>query len=537
MEDTGAEEAQAQIIEDQRHAFATMPRNGSPAARSNLVLAHRCPSCEPAFPLQPSGELRRDALRRLLAVPLVGSSDAVGFAPGVVVIVPTYGHPSRAASIRATLASIAAQGMELPVRVVVADNGMSAAQAAAVLGWARELGLPADVVAAHPTCDAEKTAGHARNVALEWLHARVSEDPSYRLDALLLLDDDVAMLPRALPEMYAVLRGQARAVAVIPKNIQVPRLDESSWASWCVRQPGPLGSHEAPPHRMPEMMGGHGVDMAAIVAFSGQVATKTNCLLLDAATMHRMLRAGAEPMVSGPHGTAEDMMLSLGLQRLGLVYACPRASVLDREPDSRAVWGQRCQYGRDHVVVHDDLVQLNHAREGIHVLESDGHVWWEWFVPQRGVHGVLVQPDQLSRVSQGLTSQGFEHETLSEPGSAACPSCRIRALGCTPERIYLGVALLERALRTVELHRPVALRRPRPDFPAPVASAPTALRWSDTSRMGQLVGNILGLYDVHGSPGVGLSSFVFGLRQTVEWRLGGQALAGRGARARVEAAA
>jgi len=43
--------------------------------------------------------------------------------------------------------------------------------------------------------------------------------------------------------------------------------------------------------------------------------------------------------------------------------------------------------------------------------------------------------------------------------------------------------------------------------------------------MGQLVGNILGLYDVHAKPGLGLRSFVFGVRQTVEWTAQTQAAA------------
>jgi len=98
---------------------------------------------------------------------------------------------------------------------------------------------------------------------------------------MLLLDDDVAMLPGALAEMYAVLRKQPKAVAVIPRNIQVPRLDESSWASACASYDG-RGAGALPPHRMPALMVDGTVDMAAIVAFSGQVASKTNCLLLDA---------------------------------------------------------------------------------------------------------------------------------------------------------------------------------------------------------------------------------------------------------------
>jgi glycosyltransferase involved in cell wall biosynthesis len=473
---------------------------------------------ELAFLQDPSSELRRARLQRLFSLPTVGPLDRGAFAPGVVVIIPTYGDPSRTGSIRAAIASVAAQAVELPIRLLLADNGMTEAQAAPLLAWARELGLPADVVPAHPTCDEQKSAGHARNVALEWLHARAGEDPRYRLDALLLLDDDVAMLPGALAEMYAVLRTQPRAVAVIPKNIQVPRLDESSWVAACAGYDGPEDD-ALPPHRMPALMVDGAIDMASIVAFSGQVASKTNCLLLDASALHGMLRAGASSMVGGPYGSAEDMMLSVGLQRLGYVYSCLRATVLDREPESRGVFGQRCQYGRDHVVIHNDLVMLEHGRPGVLVLESDGRSWWQWFVPKPGVYGVVIAPEQLARISVLLTRHAIDETSVGS-------SSRTRHLhGLRPERIYLGVAFLERLLRQIDGHRDRAERRLRPDLPAPEAHPPSALRWNDTSRMGQLVGNLMGLFDVHVSPGLGLRSFVFGVRQTVTWTAETQAAA------------
>lgn len=448
---------------------------------------------------------RRGHLRRLLelAPPVSGLGHLRG---GLTIVIPTYDEEVRTRTLPLALRAVAAQRLPGSLLVVVADNGMSARQRATVTETARSVGLDLHVVDARPSRDDQRSAPYARNVALREIRHRARHDPRFRASQILLLDDDAAPLPGAIQAMDAARRAHHDAVAVIGVSRTVPTLDDDVF-----RRHAEHGLAEGGALPMPSLYGTRGVDVGALVAFSGEVSTKSNCLLLDARVVFDLLDGAGDAFVAYPNGTVDDMILGAALNRRGTVVRARGAAVLDQEPaPGRGFRRQRSRFGRDHAILLSDLVQVGHAEhraQGIMVLEPSSIGWSQHLLPAPGVTGVVIHPAELGPTLEHLSHmvregalQGFDPDY--ERGPLA-------------EGLRIGSRVLAFIERQLDRSHVVA----RPDLPkwVPLPDDPSS-RWSMDSRAAQLAGNLMGLHDIRSEAHDGLPQcFLLGGRQHVAW--------------------
>lgn len=417
----------------------------------------------------------------------------------VLTIIPTYGDPARLVSLCVTLESLRRQHVAGATRVVIADNGLSPAQCVELRTYAEALGLSLHFADAHARQGGHRHAGYARNQALREVFARGADDPWFRADALLLLDDDVALLPDALPRLLRGLLSRPDVIAVRSVSEPVPTVDaqtlDQHWGKPLT--PDVLGAG-------PALCDSHGADFASIVAFSGEVATKTNGLLLEYGKVARMHRELGALFLSYPSGSGEDMVLSLGLGQRGSIVLAHGARVLDQMPRSEVgVFKQRARFGRDHVHMLSDLVELSLHPCEVVVLDPIPEGWSERRYRVDDAAGVIVHAAELGAVTRQM------QWVLRDPRSAEA-----FASDLDPALITDGAREVERMIDRVLLSGPPVSMRLRDDLPRFCPPDTRKARWSPLARVAQLVGNLQGLADLDQLGGPQLpQSFVLGLRQ------------------------
>lgn len=421
--------------------------------------------------------------------------------PGVVVLVPIHAD-SRIDTLQHTLQSIAAQNQEFPPQIVIADNGLTPSGARKINQIGESISLPISFADAHPTSDNEKNAAHARNRGLSFIQTVGATDPSFRTDGILLVDSDTALLPGAIDELKRSTKEHERAVAVTARSIAVPTLNGETYSRYFTQATPGERESEMP---LPLLYSDGKVDIASLVAFGSDVAAKTCGLYLDRATMNRF----DKPFVQMPNGSAEDMIFSVALSRIGETYYNPNAQLLDQTRETvEQTRQQRSNWGRDHAILFNDLAALGFVEPGIHILEPTNGHWEEWVIPgSEEVTGMIINPSQLKMLGNDLldiTSFG-------------------RPLGFNTEisrqEIVNSVYLMGRLIDFIDKTRCEASHAIRPTLPKPTAVDTTHPRFSSESLTALLAGNIQGMYDIqHIENGVLPKTFFFGVRQAASWR-------------------
>lgn len=410
--------------------------------------------------------------------------------PGMVVLIPVHAD-SRVPFVSHTLDSIMEQGYTDPIRVVVADNGMSAAGSRDIQDKASSLGLQTTIVDAKPHSDLEKNAAHARNQGLSTLRTLASQDASFRSNGIVLLDSDTAMLPGALHEFDKIQHAHS-AAAVTAASLSTPAIDRDARLKYFKETD--IKSGEA--RLLPSLTQGGKVDIASLVAFGSDVAAKTCGVYIDRETMGKF----DKPFIRMPNGSAEDMIFSVALGEVGKIMHAPGAVVLDMARETPLqVMNQRKNWGQDHAILFNDLAALGQVQNGIHVLEPDEGGWTEWIAPTHNtdIKGMMLNPEQLKQLAMELLYA--DH-------------------GEDPAVIQNGLDLLKKMTHYVDAARPTAQKRPRYDLPMPTVPDTSKTRFSKESMTGLLAGNILGIHSTQDMSSEKIpQSFFFGVRQSTVW--------------------
>jgi hypothetical protein len=438
----------------------------------------------------------------------------------VAILVPSYHDKSkpRDRMIQTTLDSIAHQihlGLKIPIKVVIADNGLLDSERANIADYAKGISrrcpsFSLEFADAHHGGDRGKqNAAYARNMGLRHIFGRAEQVRGEGLRGeIALIDDDAAFLPGCLHSMFTALRGHPGAVASEGTAIGVSDLVADYQRNLQIATPIPSeaeiisGSCE-----LPSLTGAHGVDLGSIVAFSGQIATKTACLLLARHAVERLTRNGEEIFVRFPHGSFEDMALGLGLSRLGKVVYSPSALYLDHVPELKVCMLQKSRWGRDHVIALNDFAVLEAINPGIHVLvpvrvKNEGFMWGQYTIKSENT-GVVINPGQLKSLIPVV-------EKLSEGGTFS-------PLGedFAPQKISRGIKALQEVLKQSRVPADQVVLRP--DLPLPVDPDGQA-RFQPEHLACQLAGNLIGLQDLPtNDSNIFPSRFLFGVRQSASY--------------------
>jgi len=416
--------------------------------------------------------------------------------PGATVLIPIH-TDQRIPSIEHTLKSLSNQGEKTRhLSIVIADNGISNGGRSHIESFARENGLIHLTFAdARPTCPEHKNPAHARNKALELIRQLATQYPEYRQDGILILDSDTVLSPGAVEELEKTYRQHKGTVAVTTRNITVPDIDPKTQATYFKEVDSSSQQRLLP--KLYEQ--GKHVDVASIVAFGGDVATKTCGLFVDRETINRL----SKPFVVMPNGSSEDMLLAVALNNMGEVWHNPKAVVLDQARENpEQTKKQRRNWGRDHTILFADLVSMGLASKGVHVLEPRGRLWTEWKVPNSDpITGLIINPNQLKDLAIKL-----KEDMLHEPNQ---------------NELQEGLEILERIIRHIDLtrnHAPTAVKL-RPELPEPIEPNPTQTRFSPEALTGLLAGNILGMHDIQKIyKGIAPRIVFFGVRQAGKWK-------------------
>lgn len=418
--------------------------------------------------------------------------------PGATVLIPIH-TDERLPSIEHTLRSLSNQGEKTrDLSIVIADNGISNIARLHIQELAKQIGLVYLTFAdARPTSPEQKNAGHARNKAIELIRQLAIEHPEYRQDGILMLDSDTALLPGAVEELEKTYRKREGTVAVTARNIAVPNIDSNTQATY-LKEVDSSSQERALPKLYEQ---GKHVDIASIVAFGSDVATKTCGLFVDKRTLDRL----SKPFVVMPKGSGEDMLLTVALNNMGEIWHNPKAVILDQARESpKQTKKQRKNWGEDHAILFADLVSMDLAPKGLHVLEPRENVWAEWKVPNSDpITGLIINPDQLKDLSLRLKKD------ISD-GSVD--------LGNSDD-LEEGIKTLERITRHIDLTRNQTLTKIRTDLPEPIEPNPAQTRFSPEALTGLFAGNILGMHEIQKiDKGIIPRIVFFGVRQAANWK-------------------
>lgn len=421
--------------------------------------------------------------------------------PGVVVLVPIHAD-SRIDTLRHTLQSIADQNQDLPPQVVIADNGLTQSGTRKINQIGEDLSLPISFADAHPTTDNEKNAAHARNRGLSVIQSLGATDPLFRTDGILLVDSDTALLPGAINELKKSTQEHEGAVAVTARSISIPTLNGETYSRYFTEATQGAREREMP---LPLLYSEGKVDIASLVAFGSDVAAKTCGLYLDRAIMSRF----DKPFVQMPNGSAEDMIFSVALSRIGETYYNPNAQLLDQTRETvEQTRQQRSNWGRDHAILFSDLATLGYVKPGVHILEPNNGHWEEWVIPgSEEVTGMIINPSQLKTVGQDL----LDLISFGQPMGLSTDISR--------QDIINSVYLMRRLIDFIDGVREKSPRAIHPNLPTPTVADTNHPRFSTNSLTALLAGNIQGMYDIqHIENGVLPKNFFFGVRQAASWK-------------------
>lgn len=549
----------------------TLPKGGLPALRYN-------PAPDPSVP-PTAQEARLEFLRAALRGPVPASVLAGGLLVSarvvegrvlpedigkvtsrdkrVVMVMPTYDDPHKP---RAELAEVAIEsirqqmgdGFQGPLTLVVADNGMSVSQRQRISAAAAMRGVDLHIADALPVDNGDRrqrTAAYARNKALKEICELARHDERFRGSSIALLDDDGAIGPGALDIMQDTMErfGAAAVTANATKTTELSfdRLRNFREQVLAREQVDGLDALRTKAsqgaHVMPPMFGAHGVDMNSIVAFSGDVSTKTAFLLLRRASVDKLAKSGG-PFLSYPHGSFEDMLLGLSLTVDGPIVRQGGAHYLDQvSTDNRILFRQKSRWGRDHVLAVNDFKQVGNVLPGLHIMEprrisvdigpngsgASELRWMQWTIPASSLPrpdmvGFVLSPSEIRRAAQHLRnvveSQPDEIPVFFGPDFNA-------------EKLMRGLAIVQRILRTIDSHRRALSETAviiRSDLPIPMRDHyPDSLFQNsedERAAYAQLAGNLMGMIDLldEESSGQPISgnfppAFLLGVRQNARW--------------------
>lgn len=427
-------------------------------------------------------------------------------APGVNVVIPI--HSNRLDTFRLTIQSLSDQVFhnqhphavfsEGPVNLILANNGLAQEDLAVIEELTHEAGIPLYVVDAMPTEDHHKSAAYGRNQALSFLREQLFTNPELHLDSVLFLDSDSALLPGSLQAMYSSLKANPDTVAVTADVVPVDALTGDLYTRRSQRR---LAS-DAPLRRLPRLINARGFDMNGMIAYSSQIAGKTNGLLLSSDVVLDMPHHNFPLLRSG-----EDMSFSAAITRHGHIVFDAQGAVLDQARQSEEqMFHQQLQWGRDHQVLLDHLVDLGLVEPGIHVLLPKGNSHWEEFVlpNSQDVTGFIVNPFEIQNVAAHLRTQ-LEQGTL--PLYESAPT------------VLKDLDMLDTLLTRITTELPKLRPLMRDDLPRPDHyDDPSNPRQLSASKLGRLAGNLLGIDYINGSNYQGLPpKFAIGLRQPGVW--------------------
>lgn len=524
---------------------------------------------------QSSDELRRNFLRDTLRGPVrasvlstgqlvvanvhevAGSSSDVGAVvthdPRIVMVMPTYNDLKKDRSALATVAleSLRLQfvdGFRRPLTLVVADNGMSDEQRRCIVAEAQKRGIEIHIADARPQSKdrpEQRTAAYARNMALKEICGLASTDARFRGSSIALLDDDGALGPGAMRLMTDALDAESRAAAVTACATKVPdltlevldkfRAQVLSGVSGDVEALVSAGRGKA--KLLPPLFGQHGVDMGAIVAFSGDISAKTAFLMLRRSAIEPLLDRGG-PFVTYPSGSFEDMLLGLSMSVQGRLVRQGAAKYLDQvSTDSRLLLPQKSRWGRDHVLAVNDLRLNGNILPGLHILEErrcseaggsgtgSSTRWVQWTVPAEDlpleeIAGFVVCPNEVERYASNLERLIDEKplEITQFFGAEFTPDKLKRGL-----EVFSRISKIVRNFREQSSDYPVTVRNDLP--PPPRDHSPDSFVESPgCSRAGyaQMAGNLLGVVELMEKGYIDKASqlpqaFIFGVRQHSNW--------------------
>lgn len=421
-----------------------------------------------------------------------------------VVIMPAY-DPFRADVREIGLESLRNQPDSHNHRLVIANNAQDPDKHALLEQEVREktagLGFPITVVDATPQDPSQKSAAHARNLALKHIQEFGKHDEAFR-GPVYLMDDDTATLPGGIEILRNTLYDHDDAVAVTANIIHVPELTREVLNQHLESQAAAT-NYPRDEHQLPTVWTADGrIDVAAIVAFSSSIAGKTTGLLMHPEHTRAIVQNAGEMYVPMPYRSAEDMIAATAFGKRGIIYRNPNARMLDEaRPTPGQTRLQQHNWGRDHVMLLRDIAALHLAQKGIQVLEPEGDTWYSWTVPgSESFIGSIINPSQLARTVNML------RDTIADEPNAFMDQT---------DRVVKGTENVLNVLRYVEEGRGTAIKIRRDELPKPSLDNP---RGDPNARIGRLAGNIMGMYDVqkvrpHRIPRL----FVFGHRQAGSW--------------------
>lgn len=452
-----------------------------------------------------------ERLQKIYNKPPIEHRGEVGrqYYDNVIAVIPIHNDPKRLESLKIAIEGIRRnQTNGQNIHVIIANNGLSHDMVEGIQNQVKEKGLKITIVDATPRTDGEKNPAYARNVALGVLKERAREDDAYRGNVF-VLDSDGSPSPNAIKDLKETLYQKSDAVAVSADVISVARLDQTAYEVHAAAN----DTREAKTRALPSLWTPNGkVDMGAIVAFSSQVAGKTNGTLMEFDTTMRILRRTENLYAQMPNKSAEDMIAATTFSREGVIYQSTKAKVLDeaRETVEQTV-EQQARWGRDHVLLTEFLKGNGLLEEdGIHVIEPGMNTWVEWVVPgTKGIGGYIINPAEITQTAVKL-------DQLFENGNALADAPSIR-------RIELGMSILERIMKLLNARRNSANNtRTREDLPKPTKPDPSNPRFTDHTRISRLIGNIEGLADIYNleelkKHNVLPDVVLFGTRQSGAW--------------------
>lgn len=428
---------------------------------------------------------------------------------GRIAIIPIHQSPEALRTIPLAVQSLRAQWETTGTKLVVADNGLTIESRRDLNNQLSSMGgIDYTIIDATPKTDLDKSAAFARNKAIQYIQTMAEQHESHRVNGLLFVDSDTVLAPWTIQKLEETMHTSRGVVAVTARSIPVNHIGEETLQQL-------LTTHEIPEGKvriLPPLFNGSSVDIGKLIGWSGDVATKTCGLYLDHSTVTKMLRNHPDLLLRMPHGSAEDMILSLGLSRYGNIYHNSAAHVLDQARETvEGVRKQRANWGTDHVSLYSDMIKLGFVKPGIKVLEPHGDKWYEWTIPNtENYFGLVINPIQMQRIrwqlQEMIEAEGHE-EIINSIG-----------ISISEDELHYSITVFDQLNQIIKATSDSVKKTQRSDLPDVIYPDESILRWSPHSRVGQFLGNIRGMHDIQETSGSEFPKVVlFGVRQAGNW--------------------
>jgi hypothetical protein len=314
-----------------------------------------------------------------------GPPRARTFQEGLIVVVATYddGKPlldpsARINTIHHLLLALEHQRPALPetarsnFKVVVADNGMDADQRSRLRDYFTSLAAQAKANGrTRPEClivnapkvrgdDFTRTAGYARNVALQEIRRRrAAGHRGY--DAPVLIHDDDAVTD-GIGDMYKLLSRHRNVLGAVAPRVQGVR-DMARHATWIRAQDfEPRRGTSAQSSSFPSVFDTRGLlNFSVLFAFGGSRIPKTCALLLHPRAIDDLASAQGEVFHVWKKGSFEDMCCSIGLACSDWdIFECDSALAYDQvRSNQEARLRQQFAWAYDHATAFYDFSEVS----------------------------------------------------------------------------------------------------------------------------------------------------------------------------------